>query len=65
MKVKTISRNPEVYERAKDTEDHRIFRNYDPEVHPFERAREYRYAVRDTDSFDALCNSPVSSSAAL
>lgn len=41
MKVKTISRNPEDYERQKPRESNRVFRNFDPELHPFERAREY------------------------
>ncbi len=41
MKVKTISRNPEIYERAKPGQAHKVFHNYDPELHPFEKAREY------------------------
>lgn len=41
MKVKVISRNPDDYIR--DTKDnvHKIQRNYDPALHPFEAQREY------------------------
>ena len=45
MRVRTISRNPEDYERQKPKESHRVFRNFDPEMHPFERSREYTRAL--------------------
>lgn len=48
MKVRAISRNPEDYKRAKTGEAPRVFHNYDPELHPFERAREYSRALNST-----------------
>lgn len=45
MKVRTISRDPELYERGKNTEAPKFFRNLNPEIHPFEKAREYQRAL--------------------
>ncbi len=45
MRVKTISRSADVYERQTVNESNRVFHNLDPEVHPFERAREYQRAL--------------------
>lgn len=45
MKVKVISRNPEDYVRGSTSEIHRIPRNLDPNLHPFEAAREYTRAL--------------------
>ncbi len=45
MRVKTISRSSDVYERQNNKEANRVFRNLDPEVHPFEKAREYQRAL--------------------
>ncbi|XP_028141518.1 DDB1- and CUL4-associated factor 13 [Diabrotica virgifera virgifera] len=45
MKVKVISRNPDEYLRETKLEIHKVQRNYDPALHPFEAAREYTRAV--------------------
>ena len=45
MKVKVISRNPEDYIRGSTNEINRIPRNLDPDLHPFEAAREYTKAL--------------------
>jgi len=45
MKVKVISRNPEDYIRGSSSEINRIPRNLDPDLHPFEAAREYTRAL--------------------
>jgi WD repeat and SOF domain-containing protein 1 len=45
MKVKTISRNEEQYTRETTKDLFRVYRNYDPQQHPFERAREYTRAL--------------------
>lgn len=45
MKIKTISRNEEQYTRETTKDLFRVYRNYDPEQHPFERAREYTRAL--------------------
>ena len=47
MKVKTLSRNPEDHVRQRANDIHKLQRNYDPSLHPFERAREY---VRATNA---------------
>ena len=41
MKVKVISRNPDDYIRETKDNVHKIQRNYDPALHPFEAQREY------------------------
>ncbi|XP_044259546.1 DDB1- and CUL4-associated factor 13 [Tribolium madens] len=45
MKVKVISRNPDDYLRETKHDIHKVPRNYDPALHPFEAAREYTRAV--------------------
>ncbi|KAI8050475.1 WD40-repeat-containing domain protein [Syncephalis plumigaleata] len=45
MKVKTISRSADDYQRARRTDLHRVQRNLDPTVNPFEQAREYTRAL--------------------
>ncbi|CAG9765101.1 unnamed protein product [Ceutorhynchus assimilis] len=45
MKVKVISRSADDYLREKKTDIHKVFRNYDPALHPFEAAREYTRAL--------------------
>ncbi|XP_053697742.1 DDB1- and CUL4-associated factor 13 [Sabethes cyaneus] len=48
MKVKVISRNPDNYLRETKRDIHRVFRNYDSALHPFEEAREYVRALNAT-----------------
>ena len=48
MKVKIISRNPDNYLRDTKTEFHKVQRNYDPSLHPFEEQREYIRALNAT-----------------
>ncbi|KAF5307265.1 hypothetical protein FQR65_LT06981 [Abscondita terminalis] len=45
MKVKVISRNPDEYLRETKKDLHKAPRNYDPNLHPFEAAREYVRAL--------------------
>jgi len=45
MKVKVICRNPEDYLRGSTNEINRVPRNLDPDLHPFEAAREYTQAL--------------------
>ncbi|XP_078036756.1 DDB1- and CUL4-associated factor 13 [Augochlora pura] len=45
MKVKVLSRNPDNYLRETKRDINKVPRNYDPELHPFEAAREYTRAV--------------------
>nr|XP_023021235.1 DDB1- and CUL4-associated factor 13 [Leptinotarsa decemlineata] len=45
MKVKVISRNPDEYLRETKYDLHKVQRNYDPSLHPFEAAREYTRAL--------------------
>ncbi|XP_026461812.1 DDB1- and CUL4-associated factor 13-like [Ctenocephalides felis] len=45
MKVKVISRNPDEYLRPTKLDIHRVPRNYDPALHPFEAPREYVRAL--------------------
>lgn len=45
MKVKVITRNPDDYLRGSNKEIHRLPRNLDPDLHPFEAAREYTQAL--------------------
>lgn len=45
MKVKVISRSPDEYLRETKNDIHKVFRNYDPALHPFEAAREYTRAL--------------------
>ncbi|XP_051879168.1 DDB1- and CUL4-associated factor 13 [Pristis pectinata] len=45
MKVKVLSRNPDDYVRETKIDIHRVPRNYDPALHPFEVPREYTRAL--------------------
>nr|CAH7748661.1 unnamed protein product [Callosobruchus chinensis] len=45
MKVKVISRNPDEYLRETKHDIHKVQRNFDPALHPFEAAREYTRAL--------------------
>lgn len=48
MKVKVLSRNPDDYIRDTKTQLHKVPRNYDPALHPFEEQREYVRALNAT-----------------
>ncbi|XP_069776353.1 DDB1- and CUL4-associated factor 13 [Narcine bancroftii] len=48
MKVKILSRNPDDYVRETKIDVHRVPRNYDPALHPFEIPREYTRALNAT-----------------
>eukprot|EP00128_Syssomonas_multiformis_P011557 Colp12_sorted_trinity150504_noHs@6414 len=48
MKIKVISRSEDTTSRERITDLHRIQRNPDPVLHPFERAREYTRALNAT-----------------
>ncbi|XP_059612757.1 DDB1- and CUL4-associated factor 13 [Phlebotomus argentipes] len=48
MKVKVISRNPDDYLRETKKDIHKMPRNYDPSLHPFEAQREYVQALNAT-----------------
>ncbi|GAB0093452.1 DDB1- and CUL4-associated factor 13 [Sergentomyia squamirostris] len=48
MKVKVISRNPDDYMRETKRDIHKMPRNYDPSLHPFEAPREYIQALNAT-----------------
>ncbi|XP_076239355.1 DDB1- and CUL4-associated factor 13 [Calliopsis andreniformis] len=45
MKVKVLTRNPDEYLRETKRDIHKVPRNYDPALHPFEAAREYTRAL--------------------
>ncbi|KAK9685127.1 Sof1-like domain [Popillia japonica] len=45
MKVKVISRNPDEYLRDTKKDLYKVPRNFDPDLHPFEAAREYVRAL--------------------
>lgn len=45
MKVKILCRNPDDYLRETKHDIHKVPRNYDPSLHPFEAAREYTRAL--------------------
>ena len=45
MKVKVLSRNPADYIRESRSDIHKVQRNLDPSLHPFEAAREYTRAL--------------------
>eukprot|EP00771_Trimastix_marina_P000054 gnl/Trimastix_PCT/1053.p1 GENE.gnl/Trimastix_PCT/1053~~gnl/Trimastix_PCT/1053.p1 ORF type:complete len:445 (+),score=98.69 gnl/Trimastix_PCT/1053:58-1392(+) len=45
MRVKTISRVPELVQRGRVRDLDKVKRNLDPNMHPFERAREYKRAL--------------------
>lgn len=48
MKVKVLSRNPDDYVRETKHDIHRVPRNYNPTLHPFEAPREYVRALNAT-----------------
>ncbi|XP_072029308.1 DDB1- and CUL4-associated factor 13-like [Amphiura filiformis] len=48
MKVKVLSRNPDDYVRETKRDIHRVPRNYNPALHPFEAPREYVRALNAT-----------------
>ncbi|XP_052236826.1 DDB1- and CUL4-associated factor 13-like [Dreissena polymorpha] len=48
MKVKVLSRNPDNYLRETKRDIHKVPRNYDPTLHPFEAPREYIRALNAT-----------------
>ncbi|XP_044736087.1 DDB1- and CUL4-associated factor 13 [Chrysoperla carnea] len=48
MKVKVLSRNPDEHLRETKKDIHKVPRNYDPNLHPFEAAREYVRALNAT-----------------
>lgn len=45
MKVKVLSRNPSDYIRERKSDIHKLQRNFDPSLHPFEAPREYQRAL--------------------
>ncbi|CAG8567704.1 9299_t:CDS:2 [Ambispora leptoticha] len=45
MKVKVLSRSVEEYTRDRSTDLHKVKRNFNPALHPFEKAREYTRAL--------------------
>lgn len=45
MKVKVLSRNPADYIRENKSDIHKLHRNLDPSLHPFEGPREYTRAL--------------------
>jgi len=48
MKIKVLSRSKEEFARPRRTDAIRVFRNPNPALHPFERAREYTRALNAT-----------------
>lgn len=48
VKVKVLSRNPDEYVRETKYDIHKVPRNYDPTLHPFEAPREYVRALNAT-----------------
>lgn len=48
MKIKVLSRNPDEYRRETKRDIHKVQRNYDPKLHPFEAPREYVRALNAT-----------------
>ncbi|CCH62486.1 hypothetical protein TBLA_0H02000 [Henningerozyma blattae CBS 6284] len=48
MKIKTIKRSADDYVPIKNTQESQLPRNLNPELHPFERAREYKKALNAT-----------------
>lgn len=45
LKIKVLSRNEEDFTRERKRDTMKVFRNPDPQLHPFERAREYTRAL--------------------
>lgn len=48
MKIKVLSRDPEEHTRSRKNDIYKIQRNYDPALHPFQKAREYTRALNAT-----------------
>jgi DDB1- and CUL4-associated factor 13 len=48
VKIKTISRTEDSYTRECKGDVVKVFRNLDPALHPFEKAREYTRALQAT-----------------
>jgi WD repeat and SOF domain-containing protein 1 len=48
MKIKVISRSKLDYVRQSDKDMHKVQRNFDPRLHPFEKAIEYTRALNAT-----------------
>lgn len=48
MKVKILSRNPDDHIRERSSDIHKLHRNLDPSLHPFEAPREYTRALNAT-----------------
>ncbi|QLG70601.1 hypothetical protein HG535_0A05420 [Zygotorulaspora mrakii] len=48
MKIKTINRSADDYVPVKNSQESQLPRNLNPELHPFERAREYTKALNAT-----------------
>lgn len=48
MKIKTISRSSDTYVPVRNTQELALPRNLNPELHPFERSREYTRALAAT-----------------
>lgn len=48
MKIRTIQRSSDSYVPVKSTQESQMPRNLNPELHPFERAREYTKALNAT-----------------
>lgn len=44
-KINVLSRNPDQYMRETKNDLHKVQRNYDPALHPFEASREYKMAL--------------------
>ena len=48
VKIKTISRSEEAFTRECKGDVVKVFRNLDPSLHPFDKAREYTRALQAT-----------------
>ncbi len=57
MKVKALSRNEEDFTRERKLDIVKVFRNVDPKLHPFEKAREYTRALNAV-KFDKIFAKP-------
>lgn len=51
MKIKTISRCEQDFTRETKDDLQKVFRNYDPKLHPHERAREVTNRSHNADRF--------------
>ena len=61
MSVSTISRNPAEYTRDTTQDIHKIYRNMDPKLHPFEKGREYTRALNAVKLDKVRSSAPTSS----